>query len=356
MTVRRVHIDASTPYDVLIGEGLFDRAGELAAKVVPPCRCLVVTDNNVDALYGERALSSFHAAGFEAEKCAFPAGEANKNLRTLEGILMAMGGFRLSRSDLVVALGGGVTGDMAGFAAAIYARGMRFMQIPTTLLAAVDSSVGGKTAVDMPFGKNMVGAFHQPSLVVTDTGILRALPADIFACGAAEAIKMGVLFSEDLFALLERGNWLARADEVIGRCVALKRDVVAEDEFDTGARALLNLGHTFGHAIEVCSGFAVSHGQAVSVGTLMAAGAAGCPKTLIRRLARCFAANGLPTHCPCPADALAEAALSDKKRAGSAITLVLPERVGRCYLKRVPVGELPDWFDRALESQEALGL
>ena len=354
--MRTVHINASTPYDVLIGAGLVDRCGELAAKALAPCRCLLVTDDNVDELYGDRALISLRYAGFEAEKHVFPAGEPNKNLRTLEGILNAMGDMRLTRTDLVAALGGGVTGDMAGFAAAIYARGMRFIQIPTTLLAAVDSSVGGKTAVDMPFGKNMVGAFHQPSLVVTDTDVIRDLPGDILACGAAEAIKMGVLYDAALFDLMADGRWLERTDDVIERCVQLKRDVVAEDEYDTGARAFLNLGHTFGHAIESCSGFAVSHGQGVAIGTLMAAGAAGCPEALIRRLAACFSANGLSTHCPYPAEALAKAALSDKKRAGGSITLVLPEAIGKCRLQKVPVAELPAWFDRAIRSQEALGL
>ena len=162
---------------MLIGEGLLDKSGELTAKVVKPCKCVIVSDDTVDELYGDRAQISFSYAGFDVSRFAFPAGEASKNLDTLRELLNAMGEAGLTRSDLVVALGGGVTGDMAGFAAAIYARGIRFVQIPTTLLAAVDSSVGGKTAVDMPFGKNMVGAFHQPSLVVTDTDVLRELPA-----------------------------------------------------------------------------------------------------------------------------------------------------------------------------------
>ena len=354
--MQTIHINASAEYDVLIGEGLLDKSGELTAKVVRPCKCLLVSDDTVDELYGDRAQISFTYSGFDVERFSFPAGEASKNLDTLAELLNAMGEAQLTRSDLVVALGGGVTGDMAGFAAAIYARGMRFVQIPTTLLAAVDSSVGGKTAIDMPFGKNMVGAFHQPSLVVTDTDVIRALPEEIFACGAAEVIKTAVLYDEPLFSLLEDGNWADRLDEVVERCVRWKRDVVAGDEFDTGARAFLNLGHTFGHAIEKCSGLTVSHGQAVAVGTLMAAGAAGCPAEMILRLAECVRRNDLPTRCPYPAGALAEAALSDKKRAGESITLVLPERIGKCYLKKVPVAELKDWFDRALASQEALGL
>ncbi len=354
--MRTLHITASTEYDVLIGEGLLERCGALTAEVVTPGKCIVVTDDTVDALYGDAVVSGFARAGFEPVKFAFPAGEASKNLAMLTDLLNAMGAARLSRSDLVVALGGGVVGDLAGFAAAIYCRGIRFVQLPTTLLAAVDSSVGGKTAVDMPFGKNMVGAFHQPALVLTDTAVLRDLPALQRSNGAAEAIKCGVLNDPALFALLETGDWLDRVDEVVARCVEYKRDVVAGDEFDTGSRALLNLGHTFGHAIEACSNLTVLHGFAVGVGMLMAAAVALCPDDMILRLAACLRKNGLPTRCDYPAAALAEAALSDKKRSGGAITLVLPRAVGRCELKKIDVAALPGCFEAALVRQEALGL
>ena len=354
--MRKVHVAASTEYDVLIGEGLIDKAGELTKKVVRPCKCLIVTDDTVDELYGDRVQISFSYAGFDVSRFTFPAGEASKNLSTLSDILDALGVARLSRSDLVVALGGGVVGDIAGFAAAVYTRGIRFVQIPTTLLAAVDSSVGGKTAIDMPFGKNMVGAFHQPSLVVTDTDVLRELPALQLSNGAAEAVKCGVLNDPDLFALLEGGDWLDDVDEVVARCVAYKRDVVAGDEFDTGSRAFLNLGHTFGHAIEHLSGLKLLHGQAVAVGTVMAASAAGCPVEMITRLAGCMKRNGLPVRCDYDARALADAALADKKRSGSTITLVLPDAIGKCHLEKVPVTDLPAWFERALAAQEALKL
>ena len=354
--MRSIHINASAEYDVLIGEGLIDKCGELTKKVVKPCRCMIVADDTVDELYGDRAQISFSYAGFEAHRFAFPAGEASKTLATLADLLDAMGGAKLSRSDLVVALGGGVTGDMAGFAAAIYTRGIRFVQVPTTLLAAVDASVGGKTAVDMPFGKNMVGAFHQPSLVITDTDVLKDLPAEQLSNGAAEAIKCGVLNDPALFELLETGRWQDQIDEVVARCVAYKRDVVARDEFDTGERAFLNLGHTFGHAIEVCSKLTLLHGQAVGIGTLMAATCAGCPEAMLRRLADCLKKNGLPTRCPYGADALARAAMSDKKRAGGSITLVLPEAIGRCVLKKIPVSELPACFGKAIAVMEAMGL
>ena len=354
--MRSIRVNASTDYDVLIGEGLIDKAGELTKKVVRPCKCLIVTDDTVDELYGDRVQISFSYAGFDVTRFAFPAGEASKNLSTLSDILDALGAAGMSRSDLIVALGGGVVGDIAGFAAAIYTRGIRFAQIPTTLLAAVDSSVGGKTAIDMPFGKNMVGAFHQPVRVITDTDVLRDLPALQLSNGAAEAIKCGVLNDPELFALLETGDWLDRIDEVVERCAAYKRDVVAGDEFDTGNRAFLNLGHTFGHAIEHLSHFALLHGQAVAVGTVMAASAAGCPGEMIERLAECMKKNGLPVRCDYPVPELARTALSDKKRAGGTITLVLPEAIGKCHLEKVPVKDLPAWFERALAAQEALKL
>ena len=351
-----VHVAASTSYDVMIGEGLIDHSGELTAKVVKPCRAVIVADDNVDELYGDRVQISFSYSGFDVSRFTFPEGERSKNLETLGELLEHLAELRMTRSDILVALGGGVTGDLAGFAAAVYARGIRFVQVPTTLLAAVDSSVGGKTAVDLKAGKNLAGAFHQPVLVVTDTDVIRELPPEQLACGAAEIIKTGVLFDENLFALLESGDWHDRMDAVIERCVEIKRDVVAGDEFDTGARALLNLGHTFGHAIEKCSGLSITHGQGVAIGMLMAANAAACPEDMVRRLAACVRANGLSTHCDYDAAALCEAALTDKKRMGGEITLVLPERIGKCRLERVPVSQLRGFFERALERQAALGL
>ena len=352
----RVHVTASREYDVLIGQGLIDRSGALTAEVLPPCRCMLVSDSTVAALYAQRVSDSFVQAGYDVSTFTFPAGESSKTMKTLEALLNAMGASGLSRSDFVVALGGGVVGDLAGLAAAVYSRGVPFVQIPTTLLAAVDSSVGGKTAVDMPFGKNMVGAFHQPSLVLTDTDALRALPRELITCGAGEIIKCGVLNDHELFVWMETGHWLDRIETVVARCVAYKRDIVAEDEFDTGRRAFLNLGHTFGHAIEQCSGLSVPHGMAVGLGALMAAAAAGCDEALLRRLARCLTVNGLPVRCPYPASALAEAALADKKRSGRQITLVLPQDIGRCVLQKTPVAELPGLFSKALAALEALEL
>ena len=342
--MERVRIRASTSYDVLIGPGLVRRAGEEIAKVTGPCKAAIITDDTVCSLYGETVAGSLREAGFDAEAWAFPHGEKSKTMDTLSQALEWLGDSGVSRSDLVVALGGGVPGDLAGFAAAVYGRGIRFVQIPTTLLAAVDSSVGGKTAVDLAAGKNMAGAFHQPEIVLCDTDVISALPAALRRDGLAEMLKYGMLTDPDLFAALQTNGWEKDMERVIARCVAIKRDYVAGDETDRGQRQFLNLGHTFGHAVEKCSGFAFTHGQGVGVGMVMAARAAGIDPAPIEDA--CLAC-GLPIRAPYSAKELADAALRDKKRRGGKITLVLPEAVGKCYLKTVPIEDLPAYFAKA---------
>ena len=348
-----VHVDASTAYDALIGPGLSARAGELLSEIFSPCTAAIVTDTTVNALYGDAVEESLRSAGFETLRYAFPAGEAHKTLETLGDILEYLAERHLTRSDLIVALGGGVPGDVAGFAAAVYARGIPFVQIPTTLLACVDSSVGGKTAVDLKAGKNLAGCFHQPSRVIADTDIIRALPGKILSDGAAEVIKYGVLQDPELLGWMEDGSWQRRLDEVIARSLEIKQAYVRDDEFDRGRRRLLNLGHTFGHAIEKRSGFSITHGQAVAMGMAIAAGAAGA-KALCGRIIAACASCGLPVRAPYPSDELAREALSDKKREGETITLVLPEEAGRCALVPIPVGELADVFRRGMAAVEAL--
>ena len=345
--MRRVEVHASRNYDVLIGRGLLAEVGPRVAAVIPPCAAALIADDTVDALYGDRAAASLAAAGFDVRRFSFPHGEKHKNLHTLSDILEFMASQPLTRSDIVVALGGGVTGDMAGFAAAVYARGIRFVQIPTTLLAAVDSSVGGKTAVDLAAAKNMAGAFCQPSLVLIDTDILEALPPDLLSDGAAEVVKYGILADPALFERMRRGELTAGLEEIVRRCVAIKRDVVEQDEFDTGRRRLLNLGHTLGHALEELSGYALSHGRCVAIGTCMISRAAwknGISETdLFPAVAQAFAACGLPTEAEFPPEEIARAALADKKRRGGTITLAVPRRIGECVLLDVPVEELIDW-------------
>lgn len=339
--MERVRIEASKAYEVLIGPGLMEKAGQWIAQAVKPCRAAVITDDTVAGLYGDKALKSLKAAGFAPCLWAFPHGERQKTMATLAQALEWLGEMEISRSDLVVALGGGVPGDLAGFAAAVYGRGMRFAQIPTTLLAAVDSSVGGKTAVDLAAGKNMAGAFHQPEIVLCDTDVMADLPPELIRDGSAEMIKYGILADPALFNAMKAGAWKADRESAIARCVAIKRDYVTADEHDEGKRQFLNLGHTFGHAVEKCSHFTLTHGQGVAIGIVMAARAAGMDPVEIE--AAC-AACGLPTAPPYPAAELYQAALRDKKRRGGKITLVLPEKIGQCFLRTIDIAELPAYF------------
>lgn len=348
-----VRVNASRAYDILIGPGLIYQAGELMRSVIHPCCAAIISDSTVDALYGNIVEKSLRTAGYGTLRYSFPAGEQNKNFETLTDILEFLAENRLTRSDVIVALGGGVTGDMAGFAAAIYARGIAFVQIPTTLLAAVDSSVGGKTAVDLRAGKNLAGAFHQPSLVITDTDIMRALPRHLLADGAGEMIKHSVLADPEMFDWLCKPDWKNQLDEIIARNVSIKRDVVNADEFETGLRQTLNLGHTFGHAIEKCSDYTLSHGQCVAIGMVIAAGAANRPD-VCQAIIHANRSCNLPVKCPYPAKILVQAALSDKKRKGNNITLVFPESIGHCKLEKIDVSLLEEAFRRGIALSEAL--
>ena len=268
-----VTVDASRTYNVLIGTGLIDCLGQLAGETVAPGTAVLVTDDTVNALYGDRAVHSLQSAGFRVHRIVFPHGEESKTLESYMRLLNFCAEVGITRSDCLFALGGGVIGDLTGFAAATFLRGIRFLQIPTTLLAAVDSSVGGKTGVDLPSGKNLVGAFWQPSLVICDYQLLDTLPAPIFADGCAEVIKYAVINDKDLFSLLKKPI-KPQLGPIIRRCVENKRDIVRADERDTGCRQLLNLGHTFGHAVEACSNFAISHGSAVAIGINIVSSAA----------------------------------------------------------------------------------
>lgn len=350
--MKTVTVRASRTYEVKIGTGLLSGLGAEVNALGGIRKAAVISDSTVFPLYGQRVMQSLSDAGLETANFVFPAGEASKNGATLLEALNSLAENRLTRSDLVVALGGGVVGDLAGFAAAVYLRGIRFVQIPTTLLAAVDSSVGGKTAVDLPAGKNLAGAFWQPSLVLCDLDTLTTLPEDIFRDGCAEVIKYGVLYDPALFAHLAARMLHFDREAVIARCVELKRDVVAQDEFDTGVRMKLNLGHTVGHGVEARSGFTVSHGKAVAIGMAVIARAAEkkgfCTADTRRQIEEVLRAFGLPTRTEESAAALADAALSDKKRTGGTVRLIVPRTVGECGIEPVPVAQLEDWIQAGL--------
>ena len=342
--MKTITVSASRAYDIRIGHGLLATLGEAVRDLGKVEKVFLVSDTQVYPLYGDAAEASLKAAGYSVSSFVFPAGEESKNGETFLKLLNALAQAGLSRSDLLIALGGGVVGDLAGFAAACYLRGIRFIQIPTTLLAAVDSSVGGKTAIDLPAGKNLAGAFYQPSLVLCDLDALDTLPEDIFRDGCAEVIKYGVLYDPELFSQLETSGLNFDREAVIARCVALKRDVVMEDEKDTGSRMKLNLGHTFGHAVEAHSRFTLSHGKSVSIGLAIIARASTimgiCSEADAARIVSILKAFGLPVQTQYTAEALLPYLLSDKKRSGGTVNLILPEAIGRCIVSPTPVSQL----------------
>ena len=351
--VQTVPVRTRPPYTVSIGPGLLGECGARLGTLLDTRRVAVVTDDTVAPLYLDTVRDSLRAAGFAVSALALPAGERHKHLGTLGRVLEFLAEERLTRADCLLALGGGVVGDLAGFAAAVYLRGIRYVQLPTTLLAAVDSSVGGKTAVDLRAGKNLAGAFLQPAAVLCDTDCLNTLPPEVWADGMAEAVKTGVLAGEDLFSRLETGN--PSPEEFLPLCVAYKAGVVERDEREQGERRLLNLGHTAGHAIEKCSGYAVSHGHAVAAGLGILARASErlgwTAEPVAARICACLRRYGLPTGTDDAPEVLAEAALSDKKRAGDTVTLAVPRGVGDCVLRPVPVEALADIFRAGREDQ-----
>ena len=339
-------------YDVLIGTGLIDRAGDLIAPLLKRKRTVIVTDSIVGEHHGERLSVSLETAGVAVDMIVLPPGEQTKSFEGLADLsdqLLALG---LERGDMVVAFGGGVIGDLTGFAASIYKRGIDFIQIPTTLLAQVDSSVGGKTAIDTPRGKNLIGAFHQPRLVLADLDVLATLPSREMACGYAEVIKYGLLGDFAFFEWLEAhvGSVLERDTaaliHAVGRSVEMKAEIVAEDEKEAGRRALLNLGHTFGHAIEAEMGFgdALKHGEAVGVGMAQAfrfsARQGLCSSQDAVRAEAAIKAAGLPTRMsdvrpkPFNADALIAHCGQDKKAEGGTLTFVLVRGIGDAFVAK----------------------
>lgn len=341
-----VTVNASRTYDIKIGKGLLSSLPEEIKKLGKVRKICIVSDSNVYPLYGESCRASLICAGFTVSTFVFPAGEASKNGFTYLELLNRLAEEKLTRSDLIVALGGGVVGDLAGFAAATYLRGIRFVQIPTTVLAAVDSSVGGKTAIDLPAGKNLAGAFCQPSLVLCDLDTLNTLPEDVFLDGCAEVIKYGILYDPSLFAHLEEKGLSFDREAVIRRCVELKRDVVMEDEFDTGMRMKLNLGHTIGHGVEAKSAFALSHGKSVAIGMAIISRASHCPDH--DRIQAILHKFGLPSSTDYSAEDLYAYTLSDKKRTGGTVNLIIPKAIGSCDIVPTPVDSLKSFIEAGL--------
>ncbi|PWM72421.1 MAG: 3-dehydroquinate synthase [Bacillota bacterium] len=343
--MKRIPIETAKPYEVLVGGGILQSAGREIARVTKGKKAFIVSDDVVLPLYGGEVRAALIDAGFQVYTLAFEHGERHKTLATAEKILSTLCAAEITRSDVLVALGGGVVGDVCGFVAAIYLRGVSFVQIPTTLLAAVDSSVGGKTGVDLPAGKNLAGAFHQPSLVVCDTDVISNLPENLFSEGMAEAIKYGVIGDAAFFAALETGH--ADIETVVETSVRAKAAVVKKDEFDAGERMLLNFGHTFGHAAEKLSDFTVSHGEGVAMGMAFACRYAekigfAEEKNMQERLQATLARYRLPTECPFSGKELFSAMANDKKRAGQSLRLILPKKIGRAEIFPVSMETLKE--------------
>lgn len=330
-------------YDVLIGTGLLSALGGHCRRLGLGSRCVVVTDEIVGAKYGGRAMESLAEAGFEVFLHTVPAGETSKSLEQVRVGCDCFAGLRLERGSFVAALGGGVVGDLAGFLAAVYLRGIDFVQVPTTLLAQVDSSVGGKVGVNLEAGKNLVGAFHQPQLVLCDLGVLKSLPKREFRAGMAEVVKYGIIWDEGLFSLIEaeRRKILAQEEGLLGSIIArscqIKADIVARDERDGGVRAVLNFGHTVGHALEAITGYGeYLHGEAISVGQVAAAMLSARELKLdagsVERIRNLFCSLDLPVSVALSGRQkrkLLEAMRRDKKVSEGAVRLVLAERIGR---------------------------
>lgn len=353
--MRNVHVDlGSKSYDIEIERGLLHRVGSRIKTLLPKAeKIAIVTDSNVGPLFASILQQTLKKEGIAAPVLTFKAGEESKNLKTLEILYNGLAEAGLTRSDAVIALGGGVTGDMGGLAAATFLRGVAFIQIPTSLLATVDSSVGGKVAVDLPSGKNLVGAFYQPKAVYIDPDLLRTLPVRYLHDGLAEVIKYGCIRDKDLFVTLEKiqndEDLLAHVDEIIEICCNIKARIVENDEFDTGERMLLNFGHTLGHAVEKTFHFdRYSHGEGVGIGMVLLTRQSEklglTEQGIADRIATLLKKFQLPVNVQMRQADFLQAIALDKKKRGSHLTLILLNKIGDSFLQKVNFDELHNYL------------
>ena len=348
LTMHTIQINASSSYNIYIGTGILKDAGRMISDVLGSSerRVLIVTDDNAGRLYGSSLTKSLEGAGIQHTQIVLENGEKSKNLESYIRIIQTLKDMGFSRSNAVVALGGGVIGDLAGFAAATYMRGMKLVQIPTTVLAAVDSSVGGKTAVDFDDAKNLIGCFCQPDLVICDTAAFDTLPDEVMRDGCAEIAKYGILSDSLLFERISQSCAAGEApdEEIIAECVNIKKQYVEEDEFDTGKRNFLNLGHTIGHAVESCSNYTVSHGAAVACGLRAVAQIACalgiCDAECAAEITGGIKRMGFDTAIPYSAQELTDRIFHDKKRTSDSVAMILPESIGSCVKKSIRIDEL----------------
>lgn len=349
MTKMTVNVSDTSESNIYIENGLLSKAGKIIKDKFNCKKVALVSDTNVYPLYGDNIKNQLENEGYEVFTYIFQAGEASKNTAQLIKIVEFMAESGLTRDDIAVALGGGVCGDMVGFAAAVFLRGIEFVQIPTSLLAQVDSSVGGKTAVDLPQGKNLCGAFHQPSIVIIDPAVLSTLSDHFFSDGMGEVIKYGCIKSASLFELLENGNARDNLTQIITECVGIKRQVVENDEKEHGERALLNFGHTCGHAIEKLYNFeTVSHGEAVGIGMVMITRASerlGITQSgTTDRIIKVLEKNNLKTYDTHTDEEIIGAMSGDKKRTGTGIKFVMIDKIGSSFINPIKYEDINKTF------------
>ncbi len=350
--MKKINVKASQPYDVLIEQGLIGKCGEIIASVTDSRYAALITDDIVDSLYSQTVISSLENAGFRVVRYVFKNGESSKCFENLNNIYSFLVDNNITRSDCLIALGGGVTGDITGFAAATYLRGIKYIQIPTTLLAQIDSSVGGKTAVNLPCGKNLIGAFKQPEVVICDPVVLKTLSEKIVSDGMAEAIKYGMIRSRELFDIIaahNSENYFDAIDDIVYRCVSIKSEIVENDEFDKGERMLLNFGHTIGHAIESFFHYTgYTHGSAVAAGmyaiTVQALKNGICVADLPDKLAGVLTAYSLPLKTQAAMSELLPLCCNDKKCESSYINAIVCKDIGISEIMKMPMHDFDEFM------------
>lgn len=351
-----IDINTNKNYQITLQEGIIHQIGFEMMRHHNGGKICIISDKNSNKYWGTSLSNSLEGMGFELHSLVFPPGETTKNFANLEKIINYLAQHRFSKSDFLIGLGGGVIGDLTGFAASIYMRGVEFYNIPTTLLSAVDSSVGGKTAVNLPTGKNMVGTFWQPSGLFFDINTLSTLPKDQIKNGLGEVIKSGVIMDESIISLMEN-HWPDRlpeiTEELIYKSINVKKEIVQQDEREKGPRQTLNLGHTVGHAVENLSGYKIPHGQAVSIGLLIMAKLAErmdwAQGNMSYRLEHLYQRYSIDVACPFAPKEIAQEIMADKKRRGDTITLAIPLKIGQCTLRNVEISQIQGLLERGME-------
>lgn len=344
--MKKIKINVSKPYDVLIQKEILSQTGNLISNIRNNCKVVVVSDDRVFSLYGNNVCNSLNKADFKISYFTFKNGEPSKNMSTALKITEYFSKCGLTRNDLVIALGGGVVGDLVGFASSIYLRGIPFVQVPTTLLSMIDSSIGGKTGVNSTFGKNLIGTFYQPKLVICDPNVLNTLHKNDFLDGISEAIKYGIIQDKELFLKLQSKNY--DIEDIIENCISIKKSIIVNDEFDTGIRQTLNFGHTIGHAVEKLSNYQISHGRGVAIGmvaiTKSVEKALLCKHNISEKITNILDIYNIDYKCDYISKDIANIVLSDKKRKTDKITLVLPQSIGQVYLKEFNINDIEDFL------------